>query len=148
MNYLRNKTDSTVLSEPEFRGLINASFPDPLTEESVELVGYTLLLEGEKPTTSSVYEEVVREGEEEIDGRWYIKYVLQENDKEYIDSHEGAVVRKSRNERLAESDWTQLKDTQLSESKEAEWLTYRQALRDLPDAPGFPHTMTWPTKPS
>ena len=26
--------------------------------------------------------------------------------------------------------------------------TYRQALRDVPTQAGFPHTITWPTKPS
>ena len=147
MNYLRNKSNSSVVNEPVFRSLINASFPEQLTEESVELVGYNLLLEGERPTNNSVYKEVVRAGEEEIDGKWYTKYVLQEKDKDLVDNSVGAVVRKSRDERLAATDWTQLKDTQLSESKEAEWSTYRQALRDLPTASGFPHTMTWPTKP-
>jgi hypothetical protein len=29
----------------------------------------------------------------------------------------------------------------------AKAVTYRKALRDLPDQPGFPHTHTWPTKP-
>ena len=29
-----------------------------------------------------------------------------------------------------------------------EWATYRQSLRDLPTASGWPHTHTLPTKPS
>jgi hypothetical protein len=29
-----------------------------------------------------------------------------------------------------------------------EWRDYRQDLRDLPAAEGFPNTITWPTKPS
>ena len=33
---------------------------------------------------------------------------------------------------LRESDWTQVPDSPLSDSKKAEWATYRQALRDLP----------------
>ena len=28
------------------------------------------------------------------------------------------------------------------------WATYRQALRDLPSANGWPHNISWPTKPS
>ena len=29
----------------------------------------------------------------------------------------------------------------------AEWVAYRQALRDIPAQPGFPENITWPTKP-
>jgi len=29
-----------------------------------------------------------------------------------------------------------------------QWATYRQNLRDLPDQDGFPHNITWPTKPA
>lgn len=37
-----------------------------------------------------------------------------------------------RNRRLEASDWTQMADSPLSDTKKAEWATYRQALRDLP----------------
>ena len=37
-----------------------------------------------------------------------------------------------RNRRLFASDWTQLPDSPLSDVKKAEWATYRQALRDIP----------------
>lgn len=40
-------------------------------------------------------------------------------------------VRKHRNKLLAESDWTQTIDAPLTEEKQTEWATYRQALRDL-----------------
>jgi hypothetical protein len=35
----------------------------------------------------------------------------------------------------------------LSSTEQAEWSTYRQALLDVPQQVGFPHTVTWPTKP-
>ena len=41
-------------------------------------------------------------------------------------------VRSERNALLSASDWTQLPDTALSDSKKTEWATYRQALRDVP----------------
>ena len=37
-----------------------------------------------------------------------------------------------RNRRLEASDWTQVPDSPLSAEKKAEWATYRQALRDIP----------------
>ncbi len=63
-----------------------------------------------------------------------------------------ADLRIERNELLAQCDWTQIPDNQLSDSKKAEWATYRQALRDVPananaelaSLDGF----VWPTKPS
>jgi len=39
-------------------------------------------------------------------------------------------LRKKRDELLLKSDWTQSRDVTLS--NDAEWKTYRQALRDLP----------------
>lgn len=61
-----------------------------------------------------------------------------------------ATLRDLRNELLLECDWTQTGDTPLTDSKKAEWATYRQALRDLPSS----HTtitditsVNWPSPP-
>ena len=40
-------------------------------------------------------------------------------------------VRLKRNALLLESDWTQVNDSPLPDSKKTEWATYRQELRDL-----------------
>lgn len=53
--------------------------------------------------------------------------------------------RAERNQRLTQSDWTQLPDAPCNQ---AAWATYRQALRDLPEQEGFPHTVTWPEEPT
>ena len=42
-------------------------------------------------------------------------------------------VRRQRDTRLQESDWTQFPDSPLSDSKKTEWATYRQSLRDIPE---------------
>ena len=49
---------------------------------------------------------------------------------------------------LYSSDWTQLADSPLSSTKKAEWVTYRQALRDLPASTSDYDNVTWPTQPS
>lgn len=46
---------------------------------------------------------------------------------------------------LKNSDWTQTVDAPLSDSKKAEWATYRQALRDLPASE---NPNDFPTPPS
>ena len=70
-------------------------------------------------------------------------------------------LREMRDKLLAESDWTQSRDVTLS--NDADWKTYRQALRDLPSTassdfinqvitgsspPVDMSSITFPTKPS
>ena len=61
-------------------------------------------------------------------------------------------MRQRRKLELIDSDWTQGADSPLSDSKKAEWQTYRQALRDLPSNYSSPITdrdrVSWPTKPT
>tara|TARA_B100000900_G_C20587186_1_gene720085 strand:+ start:819 stop:1205 length:387 start_codon:yes stop_codon:yes gene_type:complete len=67
-------------------------------------------------------------------------------------------LRRHRNARLQECDWTQGVDSPLSDSKKAEWQTYRQALRDITKThvPSVVVGTTlldidvvpWPTKPN
>ena len=56
-------------------------------------------------------------------------------------------VRVNRRKLLKRSDWTQGADSPLTDSKKAEWKTYRQALRDVPTQ-SDPFNITWPTEPS
>ena len=67
------------------------------------------------------------------------------------------LLREERNKKLAETDWTQLKDIDLDIIREKDWKNYRQALRDLPsksnpklDSYGNldMSSITWPDKPS
>ena len=57
-------------------------------------------------------------------------------------------LRSERDNLLLSSDFTQLGDIGLSESKKTEWINYRQALRDLPANTSDPASPNWPTKPS
>ena len=64
------------------------------------------------------------------------------------------LLRSERNVLLQNSDWTQMADSQLLNTKKTEWATYRQALRDLPSTakPNVDDNwclinVTWPTKP-
>ena len=60
-------------------------------------------------------------------------------------------VRIKRDVLLSESDWTQTSDSPLTDSKKAEWVTYRQALRDLPannSSASSIDDVTFPSEPS
>ena len=58
------------------------------------------------------------------------------------------LFRFERNRRLEMSDWTVLPDSPLSDSKIAEYKTYRQALRDLPANTTDYTNPTYPIEPS
>jgi hypothetical protein len=54
-------------------------------------------------------------------------------------------LRMVRSMKLAETDWTQSRDITLS--NDADWKTYRQALRDITDSATSLDDVTWPEKP-
>tara|TARA_S200002703_G_scaffold138427_1_gene128615 strand:- start:826 stop:1227 length:402 start_codon:yes stop_codon:yes gene_type:complete len=59
--------------------------------------------------------------------------------------------RHTRNVLLSESDWTQAVDSPLTNEQKAEWVTYRQILRDLPGTLETFDEITgieWPDKPA
>ena len=144
MNEFRKQADGSIVNETQLRHSVNASFPRVIGEEDAAFVGYNIVSPGTQPEPASVYEEVTRDGEEEIDGKWYAKYKTTTLDKTTVDNRQGDVKRKVRNELLTESDWTQLGDSTVADK----WKTYRQELRDITTSTGFPHNITWPTKPS
>lgn len=59
-----------------------------------------------------------------------------------------AEIRRDRDRRLAACDWVVLRATELGEPVPAAWLAYRAALRSVPDQPGFPASVEWPTAPA
>ena len=57
-------------------------------------------------------------------------------------------MRQWRDILLMQSDWTQMADSPLSETKRNEWKVYRQALRDFPDGWTPADTANFPDQPS
>ena len=55
------------------------------------------------------------------------------------------LLRAERNTKLAETDWTQSRDVTLA--NDADWATYRQALRDITDTYTSLDDVVWPEKP-
>ena len=73
----------------------------------------------------------------------------EEADEEYETAVGFDHVRGQRDHLLSVSDWTtNSSDSPLSDEKKAEWVTYRQALRDYPDqAARVSDLPDWPTAP-
>lgn len=62
-----------------------------------------------------------------------------------------ADLRTARNNRLRQSDWTQMPDSPLNEEQKGAWATYRQELRDLlENCSGITSLgdVVWPTPPN
>lgn len=76
-----------------------------------------------------------------IDDAWV---TLDNADKDSINNAFADIVRFIRNNKLAESDWTQLEDVNIN--KEA-WKIYRQALRDFMETCTDYANPIWPTRP-
>lgn len=133
--------------------------PRPLTEEWLAANGVDPVFEGPQATGGTVYQYSQPAGLEQIGGKWYTKYILgpvftdnaeataAEQEAAYKarkDAEQAANVRRSRNEKLKDCDWTQLAD---STADKAAWGTYRQALRDITAQTGFPWAIDWPVAP-
>ena len=166
---IRNRSNGELTTISQFKATQpSTSFPKQITTEILDNFGYDPVLNGPAATVVAPYGVSIRSGVEEVDGQWFTKFIAgpiftdttdgdgnvttaADNEAAYkagIDAQAATSVRSERDRLIAETDWTQLADSQLSDSVKASWVTYRQALRDLPTASGFPHTMTWPTKPS
>ena len=63
-------------------------------------------------------------------------------------THLAAEARQHRNKLLEEIDWTQTIDAPISAASREALRTYRQQLRDITEAPGFPYDIAWPERPA
>ena len=65
------------------------------------------------------------------------------------DSRAAEENRTTRNQLLADSDWTQMNDSPLTNEAKTAWATYRQELRDLSDLDAWPNLddADWPVAP-
>ena len=144
----RVRQDGSLKTQGEVRSMYpNTSFPKTWTPELVEELGLDVVFESPTPTTTR-YQTAFKDGvEQDAQGRWLWKWTISDMDAEAIaakDAAQAEAVRNQRDADLKASDWTQVADAPVDK---AAWATYRQALRDLPNAAGFPWDHTYPNKP-
>lgn len=156
----RVRQDGSLKTQGEIRSMYpNTSFPKTWTPELVEELGLDVVFESPTPTTTR-YQTAFKDGvEQDAQGRWLWKWTIgpvftdneeataAEQQAAYvagIDAKQAEAVRNQRDADLKASDWTQVADAPVDK---AAWATYRQALRDLPNAAGFPWDHTYPNKP-
>jgi len=162
---IRLRSNGQVMYEAEFRAYTKANGGpswDTTTTEVLEALGADVVFEGPQATGGTIYQYSQASGVEQVDGKWYTKYILGpvfadttdeagnvttaiEHEAAYKamkDAEQATNVRNQRTQLLSDSDWTQIAD---STADKTAWATYRQALRDVPLQAGFPWTIDWPT---
>ena len=145
---IRIRETGAVMYEREFRALYpNTGFPVQLTEAIINDFGGDVVFEGPQAQPTR-YQVGFSDGVEQIGGKWYTKYSvadMAQEAKDALDAEQATNVRRQRNDKLKDCDWTQLADSAVDK---AAWAAHRQALRDITTQAGFPWTIDWPVQPA
>lgn len=167
---IRIRSTGQVLLQHEWEKWVATTYGKSLSGLTAEVVNTfesEIVLEGPQATGGNHYQYSQRDGVEQIDGKWYTKYILgpvftdttaedgtvttaAQNQAAYEaikDAEQAKSVRQSRDDKLKETDWMVIRAAETSVALAAEWATYRQALRDISAQAGFPWEVTWPDAP-
>lgn len=166
---VRLRTTGAVMYESELRQWAkdnNGPSWDRTTDEVLEALGADPVFEGPQASGGTVYQFSQRDGVEQINGKWYTRYILgpifqdttedgvtttaAEHEAAYKaqkDAEQAKSVRQQRDNELAKTDWIVIKNLELNQNIPGVWEVYRQALRDIPEQAGFPWNVTWPEQP-
>lgn len=164
---IRLRSNGQTMLEAEFRAY-QAANGGPTwgltTEEILDSLDADVVFEGAPATTTDIYQTSQRQGVEQIDGKWYTKYVVgpvftkytNENGvtvtvaqqkaayKTMIDDQVKASNKQKASDLLSETDWTVLPDVTNLTNKE-DFVTYRAALRAIAVNPTV--DVVFPVKP-
>lgn len=124
------------------------SFPYDVQAEDLKEHGFTRVENSAQPSYDYKSFRLLEGKPEERNGIWrqtWLLVPLSPEEKASVNNAQESFIRKQRNEKLADSDWTQLPD---SPNKDAAlWAAYRQDLRDITGQEGFPWEIEWPEAP-
>ena len=87
----------------------------------------------------------------DVNGIWKPTFIVRDATQEELEiriNAESENQRFYRNKLLLASDFFNVIDSPLTETKKQEYIIYRQALRDITSQEGFPFNIQWPQKPN
>ena len=166
MSEYRNRTTGEVKSKFDWiRSFPNTSLPSIWKQATLDALDLDPVIRGPNAATSA-YQISVRDGVvQDANGSWVENYVARdmfaddaelgtkaEQEAAYqaaLDAGVAEANRTKRNKLLADSDWTQMNDSPLSNEDKTAWATYRQELRDISDLASWPNLeeADWPVAP-
>lgn len=158
---IRIRETGAVMYEAELRSHLLANGGpsyDQLTPEVMEALGVDPVFEGPQATGGNHYQFSQAAGVQQIEGKWYTKYVLgpvftdgettaAEQEAAYKaakDAEQAKSARATRDAKLAATDWMVIKAVEAGAAVPADTVAYRQALRDITSQAGFPWEIVWP----
>lgn len=161
----RNRTTGEVKTQGQWKAeYSNMSLPRVWKSATLDALDLDPVLRSPEATVGQ-YQISVRDGvEQNSNGDWVEKYVVRDmfsddvdlgtkaeqeaRHQEELDRKVAENVRSQRDRLLAETDWVAIRARELGQPVPDDWYTYRGDLRQIPEQDGFPHNVTWPTKPS
>ena len=169
MSEYRNRTTGAVKTQGQWRQeFANMSLPRVWKAATLDALDLDPVLRSPAATVGD-YQVSVRDGvEQNANGDWVEKYVARdmfedttedgvtttkaEHEAAYqatLDANTAEGHRTTRNKLLADSDWTQMNDSPLTNEAKTAWATYRQELRDMSDLASWPNIADddWPVAP-
>ena len=137
----------------------NISFPDDIDNKFVEHLGYAQVIPSAPPIFNVETQKCVELKPDNVDGVWRQRFTVENLDaaeleirKEEFFQYNSQRVRAERGQRLAATDYLMASDYPINDDIRTAVAGYRQALRDLPQAEGFPWDggdgVPWPIMPS
>ena len=170
MSEYRNRTTGLVQSQGAWRQhYSNMSLPRVWKAATLDALDLDPVLRSPAATVGD-YQVSVRDGVvQDANGNWVENYVARDTFQDTTDEdgvtttkaeHEAAYQagldakvaeghRTTRDKLLADTDWTQMNDSPLTNEAKTAWATYRQELRDLTDSDAWPNLADedWPVEP-
>jgi len=169
MSEYRERTTGEVKTQGQWRAdFAHMSLPRVWKAATLDSLNLDAVLASPAATTST-YQISVRDGvEQDANDNWVEKYVARdmfadttedgvtttkaEHETAYqstLDATTAEGHRVTRNKLLADTDWTQMNDSPLSNENKTAWATYRNELRNLPDDDAWPNLSDedWPVQP-
>jgi hypothetical protein len=170
MGEYRNRTTGVVMTQGQIRAANpNMSLPRVWKAATLDALDLDPVLKSPAATTTA-YQTSVRDGVvQDANGNWVENYVARDMFQDTTDEdgvtttkaeHEAAYQagldakvaeghRTTRDKLLADTDWTQMNDSPLTNEAKTAWATYRQELRDLTDLDSWPNLADedWPVEP-
>lgn len=134
MSSYRVRADGSVKTQGEIRrDNPNTSFPAVWDETVCEFIGIDPVFEAATPSHTE-YQGVRQDGIENIDGKWFKKYVVYDFDEEAIAAIDAAKVKANKEKAaklLTESDFYDLPNTANQIVNIADIIAYRAILRSI-----------------
>lgn len=121
----------------------NTSFPKNPNLELLAEWGVFPVYKSENPDYDYLTEKLEYSAPEYIEGKWITTCQVLKLDVETASNN----IRSQRDEKLRETDWIVIKCSESGSPVPGEWVSYRQALRDLTGQVSFPYGVIWPSKP-